>query len=193
MTDSPPKAGTVGRYFGGESVTEVGLKAGAGKDYWVAVAPDGAFLGQVVDKLDKELIGATPQQAGTALGTLAQLMSRRPATFRFIASPLIAWIWIGGIIVIMGGLIAMWPARRRSDAIVAEGARADLEEAKSARYREIREAELDYRTGKLTEEDYKVVDAELRADAVKLLKDIDKLDAPAKKPAAKKKPAPKKR
>ena len=60
---------------------------------------------------------------------------------------------------------------------VAEGARADLEEAKAARYREIREAELDYRTGKLTEDDYKVVDAELRADAVKLLKDIDKLTA----------------
>lgn len=188
-----PKAGPVGRFFGGESVTEVGLKAGPAKDYWVAVAPDGAFLGQVVDSLDKQLVNAPPAQSGRALGTLAQLMSRRPATFRFIASPLIGWIWIGGIIVIMGGLIAMWPARRRSDEIAVVGVRADLEEAKASRYREIREAELDYRTGKLTEDDYTVVDAELRADAVSLLKQIDALDKPAakkKKPAAKRKPPP---
>ena len=59
-----PNAGSVGRYFGGESVTEVGLKAGVTKDYWVAVAPDGAFLGEVVDKLDKELEGSTPRRRG---------------------------------------------------------------------------------------------------------------------------------
>jgi cytochrome c-type biogenesis protein CcmF len=179
-----PSAGPVARYFGGEAVTEVGLKAGARKDYWVAIAPDGAFLGQVIDELDKRLVGATPQQSGRALGTLAQLMSRRPATFRFIASPLIGWIWLGGIVVIIGGMIAIWPTGRERRGVVAAGARADLEEAKATRYREIREAELDYRTGKLTEDDYNVVDAELRADAVRLLKQIDKLDAPAKKPAA---------
>jgi cytochrome c-type biogenesis protein CcmF len=190
-----PNAGPVARYFGGESVTEVGLKAGARKDYWVAVAPDGAFLGQVVSKLDKQMMNATPQQSGQALATLAQLMSRRPATFRFIASPLIAWIWIGGIVVIMGGLIAIWPmgGERRSRSLITDGARADLEEAKATRYREIREAELDYRTGKLTEDDYKVVDAELRADAVKLLKELDKLDGKKKPAPKKKKPAPKKK
>ena len=26
-----------------------------------------------------------------------------------IASPLVAWIWIGGLVVFAGGLIALWP------------------------------------------------------------------------------------
>ena len=38
------------------------------------------------------------------------------ATFRFIVSPMVAWIWLGGMIVFLGGLIALWPrpaTRRR--------------------------------------------------------------------------------
>ena len=38
----------------------------------------------------------------------------------------------------------------------------DLEAAKEARYREIREAEMDFRTGKLSEGDYKAIDRQLR-------------------------------
>jgi cytochrome c-type biogenesis protein CcmF len=33
-----------------------------------------------------------------------------PAAFRAIVSPLVAWIWIGGGIVVLGALIAAWPA-----------------------------------------------------------------------------------
>lgn len=50
---------------------------------------------------------------------------------------------------------------------------ADLEAAKEAKYREIRDAELDLRTGKLSDEDHRALDAELRAEAVALLKRID--------------------
>jgi len=50
---------------------------------------------------------------------------------------------------------------------------ADLEAAKEAKYREIRDAELDQRTGKLSVEDHRALDAELRAEAVALLKRID--------------------
>ena len=32
-----------------------------------------------------------------------------PATFRLLVSPLVTWIWIGALIVSLGGLIAMWP------------------------------------------------------------------------------------
>jgi hypothetical protein len=52
-------------------------------------------------------------------------------------------------------------------------ARADLEAAKEAKYREIRDAELDFRTGKLSEDDWRRLDRELRADAVELLHRID--------------------
>src|SRR5215210_1026573 len=40
--------------------------------------------------------------------------------------------------------------------------RADLELTRDAKYREIRDAELDYRTGKLSEADWKRLDRELR-------------------------------
>ena len=53
----------------------------------------------------------------------------------------------------------------------------DHEAAKEARYREIREAEMDYRTGKLSEEDWKAIDRQLRAEAVELLRRLDALGA----------------
>jgi hypothetical protein len=53
--------------------------------------------------------------------------------------------------------------------------RADLEAAKEAKYREIRDAELDYRTGKLAREDWQQLDAALRADALELLRRLDAL------------------
>ncbi len=32
--------------------------------------------------------------------------------FRLIVSPLVAWIWIGGVIVVGGAMVALWPASR---------------------------------------------------------------------------------
>ena len=55
--------------------------------------------------------------------------------------------------------------------------RAELEAAKEAKYREIRDAELDYRTGKLSEEDWHRFDASLRAEAIELLRRLDALEA----------------
>lgn len=52
---------------------------------------------------------------------------------------------------------------------------ADLEAAKQARYREIREAEMDFRTGKLSEADWRAIDRELRAEAMQILRQLDKL------------------
>ena len=51
----------------------------------------------------------------------------------------------------------------------------DLEAAKEARYREIREAEMDYRTGKLDEADWKAIDRQLRQEAMELLRRLDAL------------------
>jgi hypothetical protein len=63
--------------------------------------------------------------------------------------------------------------------------RAALEVAKEAKYREIREAELDFRTGKLSEGDYRTTDRELRAQAIEILKQIDELsDGDAAGPAS---------
>jgi hypothetical protein len=52
--------------------------------------------------------------------------------------------------------------------------RAELEVAREAKYREIRDAELDYRTGKLSQEDYEAVDGTLRAEALEILKRLER-------------------
>jgi len=52
---------------------------------------------------------------------------------------------------------------------------AELEAAKEAKYREIRDLELDYRTGKLSDEDWRAQDRVLRAEAVELLRRLDEL------------------
>jgi hypothetical protein len=51
--------------------------------------------------------------------------------------------------------------------------RGDLEAAREAKYREIRDAELDYRTGKLSREDYEAIDGELRAEAIEILNRLE--------------------
>ena len=53
---------------------------------------------------------------------------------------------------------------------------AELEAAREAKYREIRDAELDYRTGKLSEEDFAATDGALRAEAVEILDRLQALD-----------------
>jgi hypothetical protein len=50
---------------------------------------------------------------------------------------------------------------------------AALEAAKEAKYREIRDAELDRRTGKLSDDDWEALDAGLRAEAVEILRRLD--------------------
>jgi flagellar biosynthesis/type III secretory pathway M-ring protein FliF/YscJ len=60
------------------------------------------------------------------------------------------------------------------EAVSAE--RAALDAAREAKYREIRDAELDYRTGKLSEADWRAMDRTLRAEAVELLKRLDTLE-----------------
>lgn len=53
--------------------------------------------------------------------------------------------------------------------------RRALEAAKQAKYAEIRDTELDFRTGKLSDDDYRAIDRQLRAEAVELLRRIDAL------------------
>ena len=70
------------------------------------------------------------------------------------------------------------PLRRRGaerlDASEAE--RAELEALKRTRYREIRDAEADHAAGKLSDADFERLDRELRADAIEVLKRLDRLD-----------------
>ncbi len=63
----------------------------------------------------------------------------------------------------------------RRDSAAANAELADLQAAREAKLREIRDAELDYATGKLSESDYAAIDAGLRAEAVAILRRLDDL------------------
>ena len=55
----------------------------------------------------------------------------------------------------------------------------ELRAAKEAKYREIRDAELDHRMGKLSVADWRAVDGELRAEAIEILRELDALEGRA--------------
>jgi hypothetical protein len=65
-----------------------------------------------------------------------------------------------------------------ADRQVAEASaeRDELEARKEAKYREIRDAELDHRMGKLSEDEWRAQDRRLRAEAVDVLRAIDALE-----------------
>jgi hypothetical protein len=68
------------------------------------------------------------------------------------------------------------PLRARSEGEHGR-AGAALEAAREAKYRELRDAELDYRTGKLARADYESVSATLRREALAILNRIEALEA----------------
>jgi flagellar biosynthesis/type III secretory pathway M-ring protein FliF/YscJ len=52
---------------------------------------------------------------------------------------------------------------------------AELEARKEAKYREIRDAEVDREAGKLTQEEWRGIDRELRREAIQVLKELDRV------------------
>ena len=84
------------------------------------------------------------------------------------------------LIVLAGALFLISAPLRanRRERVQPEAARiAELEAARDAKYREIRDAELDLRTGKLSDEDYGAIDRTLRAEAIEIMNALDAADA----------------
>ncbi len=82
------------------------------------------------------------------------------------------------ILAALGAVVAVViaPLRRdREDRETAASADrvAELEARKEAKYREIRDAEMDLRTGKLSEDDHRVLDRQLRGEAIEVLHALD--------------------
>ena len=78
------------------------------------------------------------------------------------------------LILVVVILVVSAPLRRaRRAAELGSDERSALEAAREAKYREIRDAELDHRTGKLSDADYEALDRTLRAEAVEILRKLD--------------------
>jgi len=121
--------GTVGSLIGGQPVSHVSINAGVTRDIWSAIQPniEAPALKRVIKVGNATLSG---EEALVAIGYLARAYLKHPpqAQFHFIVSPLVMWIWIGGLIVFGGALIAIWPApatvRRRVQVRATSRARA---------------------------------------------------------------------
>lgn len=70
----------------------------------------------------------------------------------------------------------LWPLRRTASVGAGRDGDAEaLEAARDAKLRDIRDLELDFRLGKLSEPDYVAIDSRLRAEAVQLIRDLQSL------------------
>src|SRR5215207_3370470 len=82
------------------------------------------------------------------------------------------------VIVVLVAWFVSAPLRNRAPAEADDPAvarLADLEAGKAAKYLQICEAEAHRTVGKLTEEDFERLDRELRAEAIDILRKIDRL------------------
>ena len=77
------------------------------------------------------------------------------------------------VVLVVSAPLRGGPQSAEDFAAAAE--RAELEAERDAKYREIRDAELDHRTGKLSDADWRALDRGLRAEAVAILRRLDEL------------------
>jgi cytochrome c-type biogenesis protein CcmF len=105
--------GPVARYFEGEVTSEVALKAGTFRDLWASVSPNTDGLKRAVEAAGKlPQIKTNQEVQAIAITAIVQSFPRANPSARvlFVVNPLVTWIWIGSLIVLLGSIIALWPA-----------------------------------------------------------------------------------
>ena len=85
----------------------------------------------------------------------------------------LAGLWI----LLAATWVAVWPlfAERRATPLDADIERQELEAEKGRLLQEIHELELDFATGKLSDEDHAAIDARLKGRAIEVMKRLDAL------------------
>ena len=107
-----PSKGVISRFFEGEANSEVDIRWGLKRDFWLAVRPDLVSLEQPIARADRRFADSPGQVQAVVIRALTELYRENPppAAFRAIVSPLVTWIWIGGAIAVFGALLAAWPS-----------------------------------------------------------------------------------
>jgi cytochrome c-type biogenesis protein CcmF len=117
--------GSVGRYFNGESNSEVSVRWSPLSNFWTAAQPDITVLEKPIAIANRKFADISPEGLTLILAALAERYRTQapPVTFTAINSPMILWIWAGGLIVILGSLTSLWPSpdarRRRASGLAA--------------------------------------------------------------------------
>jgi cytochrome c-type biogenesis protein CcmF len=136
--------GFIGSFFDSSNTdSSVGLDAGPLRDIWTVVAagPNQAMTSEInqgntkFQKLYTQIMNEPASAQRTRdMNTFWQLRDEAvtgisnqyvskpfPVQFLFIVSPLVTWLWSGAVIMILGGVLALWPAplaaRRRELAL----------------------------------------------------------------------------
>jgi hypothetical protein len=90
---------------------------------------------------------------------------------------LIVLVVLAVVVVVISGPLraaARNPSTSASEQGESRAATIDeLDAEREAKYREIREAELDHQTGKLSDADHEAIDRTLRGEAVEILRKLD--------------------
>jgi len=88
----------------------------ADRDLWTAAEPDLQPYQSMIDGIDKRFPLADRSLEPLFLGAFAQRYREQPTpvAFRVIVAPLTAWVWWGGWLAVLGGLIAIWPPGLRA-------------------------------------------------------------------------------
>ena len=113
-----PTLGPISAFFEGEPNSEVDVRWGLRRDLWVSVQPDLTTFRAPIEEGDRKFAALPGDAQALAIAALVERYRNEPppATFRVLVSPLVSWIWLGGGIVVLGALTALWPsadARRR--------------------------------------------------------------------------------
>jgi cytochrome c-type biogenesis protein CcmF len=111
-SSTDPSLGSISRFFEGEATSEVDLRWGLKSDFWLAIRPDLSTLTGPLREADRKFGDSAGDVQALVIAALAERYRRNPppAAFRAIVSPLVAWIWIGGGLAVLGALVAVWPA-----------------------------------------------------------------------------------
>jgi cytochrome c-type biogenesis protein CcmF len=106
-----PSQGTVGSLIGGQPVSHVAMDASLTRNVWTAIDPniETPALKRIIT-VGNSTLPAEDALVGIAYLARAYLKNPPAAQFNLLVSPLVMWIWIGGLIGVGGGLIALWPA-----------------------------------------------------------------------------------
>jgi cytochrome c-type biogenesis protein CcmF len=85
----------------------------------VSLSKDGRPLGELFPRRDYYYDSEQPITIAAVRSTLAgdlyillvdwQPISEQGATFKVFSNPLVSWLWIGGLVFILGTLVAAWP------------------------------------------------------------------------------------
>ena len=107
--------GSTGRFFDGESTSEIAIDTALTRDVWAAVQPDTDVLRAAIDEADRRFANPSAETQIIILSALVERYARRSeaATIRLIVFPFVIWLYIGGVVVLAGAAVALSPRRRR--------------------------------------------------------------------------------